>query len=273
LASTTNAKSDTRFQALAEMVTVIESANVRNVMSSNIEWTDATWNPATGCSKVSPGCKNCYAETLSIRLKAMKQKKYVNGFKYTEHEEELQKPIHWKKPRMIFVNSMSDLFHEDATDSFIDAVFEIMMTNHRHTYQVLTKRPKRMREFVDKFISVRGGLHEIPKHIWLGTSIENKDVMHRLDELKNVKCKIKFVSFEPLLEMVMPDLEGINWAIVGGESGAHARRIEKDWIQIIQKLCTLHDTAFFFKQWGGRFPKERGSLLDGKKYQEFPKID
>ena len=241
-------------------------------MSSNIEWTDATWNPATGCSKVSPGCKNCYAETMSVRLQAMKQKKYVNGFKYTEHPDELEKPIHWKKPRMIFVNSMSDLFHEDATYSFIDFVFEIMMATPRHTYQVLTKRPKRMKEYVLNYCR-KNNLEEIPNHIWLGTSIENEDVMYRLDELKNVKCKIKFVSFEPLLGMVYPDLEGINWAIVGGESGAHARRIEKQWVERIQRLCAMHDTAFFFKQWGGRFPKQKGSLLDGKKYQEFPKID
>ncbi len=240
---------------------------------SAIEWTDATWNPATGCTKVSPGCKNCYAESLSLRLKAMKQKKYQYGFDYTEHETELQKPQHWKKPRMIFVNSMSDLFHESATDSFINDVFEIMMTTSRHTYQILTKRPKRMKEFVDKFISVRGGLDEIPNHIWLGTSVESHDYLFRITELKEVKCKIKFVSFEPLLGSIHPNLEGINWAIVGGESGPHARPIEEIWVKNLRDMCKNQNVVFFFKQWGGRWPKQKGNLLDGIKYQEFPKID
>ena len=241
---------------------------------SAIEWTDATWNPATGCSKVSPGCKNCYAETMSIRLKAMKQKKYANGFKYTEHGTELQKPQHWKKPRMIFVNSMSDLFHEDATDSFINDVFEIMMTTPRHTYQILTKRPQRMKEFVNKFISVRGGLREIPNHIWLGTSVESEEFTNRIIILSDVKCKIKFVSFEPLLGNILdPHLNYIDWAIVGGESGPNARPIEEAWVKNIQKFCNLQQTAFFFKQWGGRYPKEKGSLLDGKQYHEYPKLE
>lgn len=236
---------------------------------SAIEWTDATWNPATGCSKVSPGCQNCYAETLSARLKAMKQKKYANGFNYTEHPTELQKPQHWKKPRMIFVNSMSDLFHEAATNSFINDVFEIMMGTPRHTYQILTKRPKRMKEFVDKFISVRGGLDEIPNHIWLGTSVESHDYLFRIDQLRQVKCAIRFVSFEPLLGSIMPSLTDIHWAIVGGESGPHARPIHEDWVRNIHDVCRMYDTAFFFKQWGGRWPKQKGNLLDGKKYQEY----
>lgn len=239
---------------------------------SSIEWTDATWNPATGCTEVSPGCKNCYAKTMSARLMKMGQKKYKNNFTYTEHPTELQKPQHWKKPRMIFVNSMSDLFHEAATDSFIDDVFEIMMATQRHTYQILTKRPQRMKEFVDKFISVRGGLDEIPNHIWLGTSVESQDYNFRIDILKQIKCEIKFVSFEPLLGHCFPNLEGINWAIAGGESGPHARPVLEAWIKNIRTACSVHNTAFFFKQWGGRYPKEKGSLLDGKQYHEYPKL-
>ena len=239
---------------------------------SAIQWTEATWNPATGCSKVSPGCKLCYAEKMSKRLMLMGQKKYKNNFSYTEHPNEIDKPLDWKKGKMIFVNSMSDLFHELATDSFINSVFETMMMATQHTYQILTKRPQRMKEFVDKFISVRGGLETIPKHIWLGTSVENQDYISRVEILKQVNCTMKFVSFEPLIGPVEPNLDGINWAIVGGESGYGYRPIEESWIRIIQNKCALHGTAFFFKQWGGIHPKAKGALLDGKEYQEFPKI-
>ena len=240
---------------------------------SSIEWTEETWNPATGCSKVSPGCQNCYAEKMSARLMKMGQKKYANNFNYTEHEEDLNKPFLIKKPTMIFVNSMSDLFHEFATDSFITSVFETMMQANHHTYQVLTKRPDRMKEFVDKYISVNGGLEEIPKHIWLGTSVESQRYTSRIEILKQVKCKVKFVSFEPLLENVNSDLTGIDWAIVGGESGFNARPIKEEWIKNIRASCRVYGTSFFFKQWGGRYPKEKGNLLDGIKYQEWPKID
>jgi len=239
---------------------------------SAIEWTDQTWNPATGCTKVSPGCKNCYAETMSFRLKKMGNKKYANAFDYTEHPDELTKPQHWKKPRMIFVNSMSDLFHEAATDSFINDVFEIMMTVKRHTYQILTKRPQRMKEFVDKFISVRGGLDEIPNHIWLGTSVESSDYLFRIDQLRQVNCAVRFVSFEPLLGPILPGLTNIHWAIVGGESGHGARPIQEYWVKSIRDVCKIYNTAFFFKQWGGYYPKQKGNLLEGRKYLEYPKL-
>ena len=250
---------------------VIENVSVRSVMSS-IEWTDATWNPATGCSKVSPGCKNCYAEKMSARLKAMGQEKYKNNFEYTEHPDSLNTPLKWKKPRMIFVNSMSDLFHENATDDFITAVFDTMLLANHHTYQILTKRPKRMMDFVSRY-NLSKNIDEIPKHIWLGTSVENQDYDFRIDILRAVKCRVKFVSFEPLLGNINPFLKGIDWAIVGGESGSNSRPIYYDWIKNIQKSCEKYNTAFFFKQWGGTNKKKSGAELDGKKYQEFPKID
>ena len=239
---------------------------------TTIEWTEATWNPATGCTEVSPGCKNCYAKPLSFRLQKMNKEKYKNGFDYTEHANEIDKPLHWKKPRMIFVNSMSDLFHENATNQFISLVFDTMMMAKQHTFQVLTKRPQRMKHFVDRYISVRGGLEKIPEHIWLGTSVESREYESRIWMLKQVNCRIKFVSFEPLLDHIFPDLAGIDWAIVGGESGPNHRRVSETWIKNIRTACTLYGTAFFFKQWGGRWPKENGNLLDGKKYQEFPNV-
>lgn len=239
---------------------------------SAIEWTDQTWNPATGCSEISPGCKNCYAKKMSKRLMLMGQKKYKNNFEYTEHPDDLNKPFTWKKPKMIFVNSMSDLFHENATDEFISSVFDTMFMANHHTYQVLTKRPKRMMDFVTKYLSVDGAKNTIPKHIWLGTSVESKDYDFRIDILRAINCQVKFVSFEPLIGSVNPFLKGIDWAIVGGESGSNSRPIFYDWIKTIQKSCAKYDTAFFFKQWGGANKKKAGALLDGKKYQEFPKI-
>jgi protein gp37 len=239
---------------------------------SAIEWTDATWNPATGCTKISSGCKECYASTLSLRLKAMKQQKYKNGFEYTEHVNEIDKPLHWKKPRKIFVNSMSDVFHEKATDNFISAIFDTMMRASHHIYQVLTKRPERMRDFVSKYISVHGGMTEIPNHIWLGTSVENQQVTNRINYLKEIPC-IRFVSFEPLLGEIETDLNDIHWAIVGGESGRNFRDvIKEEWVLKLKQQCRNNNTAFFFKQWGGNYPKEKGDLLLGKQYHEYPII-
>jgi len=238
---------------------------------SNIEWTEATWNPATGCTKVSTGCKNCYAETLSKRLQKMKQKKYKNGFEYTEHENELDKPLHWKKSRRIFVNSMSDLFHEKATDSFIDAVFHTMMIAKQHTYQILTKRPQRMKDFIDKWISVHGGLDKVPEHIWLGVSVENEEVADRIDILKTIPC-IRFISFEPLLDLIEHDLTGIHWAIVGGESGQGYRPVQEAWVQILKDQCRWYNVAFFFKQWGGNYPTQYGRKLDKQTYDEYPQL-
>ena len=237
---------------------------------SSIEWTEETWNPATGCTQISTGCKNCYASALSKRLKAMGQKKYVNGFKYTEHEESLETPFNWKRSRKIFVNSMSDLFHENATDEFISKVFYTMLKADWHTYQILTKRPQRMRDFVAKLLKIKN-LKELPNHIWLGTSVENQAHVWRIEYLKQISC-IRFVSFEPLLGPIETNLTGIHWAITGGESGANFRPVEKDWIVSTKKICDLYKVPWFFKQWGGLRPKSGGKVLDGKTYQNYPKL-
>lgn len=239
---------------------------------SAIEWTDQTWNPATGCTKVSPGCDNCYAEKMSKRLMLMGQKKYKNNFTYTEHPDELNKPFTWKKPKMIFVNSMSDLFHKDATDEFIFAVFDTMRIAKHHTYQILTKRPLRMKQTIRKYLKVYGGLDTMPNHIWFGVSVENNQTTWRITLLRDINCSVRFISFEPLLEKIeKPNLEKIDWVIVGGESGPNARPIKEDWIKYLKDCCDVSGSTFFFKQWGGRYPKEKGNLLNGKKYQEFPR--
>ena len=241
---------------------------------SAIEWTDRTWNPATGCTKISTGCKNCYAETLSKRLKTMGQKKYENEFEYTEHENSIDQPLNWKKPSMIFVNSMSDLFHENATDEFLEKVFYVMKQANWHQFQILTKRPHLMKEFFDRTERFYGGFNGIiPSNIWIGTSIENSDNLHRLQILKQTPGRIKFISFEPLLGRIGDvDLKEIDWVIVGGESGPHFRDvIKKEWVLEIRDVCERDSVAFFFKQWGGFRPKSKGNLLDGKQYLNYPK--
>lgn len=240
---------------------------------SNIEWTDRTWNPATGCTQISPGCKNCYAKTLSKRLKAMGQEKYRNNFEYTEHEKYLDEPLKWKKPSMIFVNSMSDLFHEKSTDKFLYKVFATMMKAKWHTYQILTKRADLMELFF-RYHNHDLGFKTVPKHIWIGTSVESSYYLFRIERLKNIKAETKFVSFEPLLERIgNVDLKGINWAIVGGESGPNFRDvIKKEWVIELRDICRRDGVKFFFKQWGGRYPKEKGNMLDGKQYQEYPEV-
>jgi len=232
---------------------------------SAIQWTDATWNPSTGCSKISPGCKNCYAERLSARLKWMRNPKYKKGFRFTLHEDALDIPLKWGKPRKIFVNSMSDLFHESMPDDFLKKCFDVMVKADWHTYQVLTKRPDRMLSFTKQY-------GKIPDHIWLGTSVELPLYKDRIDILREVHAKVKFVSFEPLLgSMGEIDLTGISWAIVGGESGPHFREVETEWIRDIRKQCKKQRVSFFFKQWGGRTSKSGGRTLDGKEWSEFPK--
>ena len=239
--------------------------------NSSIEWTEATWNPTTGCDKVSPGCKNCYAETLSKRLKAMGQLKYKNNFKFTEHPQDLELPLTWKKPRRIFVNSMSDLFHEEARMEYIHKCFDTMLKADHHIYQVLTKRPKIMCDFSKLYEEKYGGL--IPPHIWMGTSVENKDYRYRIDELRDVKCNTRFLSIEPLLgTMGKINLSNIDWVIIGGESGAHFRAVKKEWILDIIKQCKEQKVAVFFKQWGGLRPKSGGREINGKTYSEYPKI-
>lgn len=233
---------------------------------SAIEWTDASWNPSTGCSKVSPGCRNCYAERLSARLKMMGNPKYTKGFKFTLHEDALDVPLKWKEPRKIFVNSMSDMFHERMPDDFVEKCFEIMKKADWHVYQILTKRPERMLEFAGKY-------GKIPDHIWLGTSVELDLYKSRIETLRKVPCKIRFVSFEPLLgDLGKLDLRGISWAIVGGESGPKHRPIEAKWVREIRKQCKEQRVAFFFKQWGGIRPKSGGRILDGKEWNEYPTI-
>ena len=238
-------------------------------LKSGIQWTDATWNPATGCSKVSPGCKNCYAETLAHRLQAMGQPKYGNGFTYTEHPYDVDLPLKWKKPRKIFVNSMSDLFHEEADPAFVMKCFEVMIRADWHVYQILTKRPHGMAEFSLRFQERFGRV--IPEHIWMGTSVEDQNRSPRIEELRQVRCKTRFISFEPLLGPVSNlDLSGVVWAIIGGESGKGFRPIRKEWVLDIILQCRRQGVRVFFKQWGGYRPKSKGRLVDGVEYNEYP---
>ena len=231
--------------------------------ASKIEWTDATWNPVTGCSKVSPGCKRCYAERLSKRLKATGMAKYRNGFAVTLHPDTLDIPLRWRKPRSIFVNSMSDLFHAEVPDEFIAAVFDVMDRAHWHRYQVLTKRPERVAS-LDSWLPW-------PAQIWQGVSVENADYAHRIDLLRATSAAVKFLSLEPLLgPLPNLNLAGIDWVIVGGESGPGARPMQPDWARDIRDQCQAADIAFHFKQWGGVFKKRNGRVLDGRTWDEMP---
>lgn len=233
--------------------------------NSKIEWTEATWNPVTGCTKLSSGCKNCYAELMTKRLKAMGQSKYANGFQVTIHENELQRPLSWKKPHMVFVNSMSDLFHAEVPDEFIVNVVETMMDASIHTFQILTKRSERLIA-MDRVI-------DWPDNVWAGVTVEESRYIERIEHLRGIKAKIKFLSFEPLLGP-FPDLDlaGIDWVIVGGESGPKARPIEEDWVLSIRDCCIAANVPFFFKQWGGRNKKKSGRLLQGRTWDEMPNV-
>jgi len=238
---------------------------------STIEWTEATWNPSTGCSKVSSGCKNCYAERLSLRLRAMGLAKYRRGFRFTEHEAEIGRPLTWTRSRRIFVNSMSDLFHEEATWPFVSRCFDTMMEANWHTYQVLTKRPRRMAAFSRRFARAYG--HDIPPHIWMGTSVENAITVGRIDRLREVRCSVRFVSFEPLLGRIEGvDLSGIDWAIIGGESGRGHRQVREEWVAGLIKECKRQRVRVFFKQWGGIRPKSGGREIGGRTYDEYPAV-
>ncbi len=230
---------------------------------SSIEWTESTWNPVSGCTKISAGCLNCYAERMARRLKAMKQPRYKNGFKVSLHPEALKEPYRWRAPRVVFVNSMSDLFHEKIPVSFIQDVFKVMNENKRHTFQVLTKRADRLREVASQL--------EWSENIWMGVTIENNDYVHRADDLRYIDAATKFLSLEPLLGP-LPDLDltGIDWAIVGGESGPGSRPIEEEWVLQIKDNCQLNDVPFFFKQWGGTNKKKAGRLLEGKTWDNYP---
>ncbi len=235
---------------------------------SSIEWTDSSWNPVTGCTKISSGCANCYAERLSKRLQKMNPKgKYRNAFKVVLHPQDLELPLKWKTPKTIFVNSMSDLFHKDVPDNFIKKIFDVMEKANWHTFQILTKRPERMNYFTNNVFK------KILPNVWLGTSMEDRRVIHRLKELKSTKAKIRFISFEPLIGQIgKVSLKGIHWAIVGGESGKYHRPIKEEWVLEIRDQCKSQNVPFFFKQWGGLTSKSGGRLLKGKTYDEYPYI-
>lgn len=230
---------------------------------SKIEWTGSTWNPTTGCTKLSAGCTNCYAEKMALRLKSMGLEKYKDGFKIKMHPSSLKEPYSWKKPRMVFVNSMSDLFHESMPLSFIEKVFSVMKENPQHIFQVLTKRSELLSKYSNSL--------NWTQNIWMGVSIEDFTQIGRLQNLKSTNAAIKFLSIEPLLtELPYLDLSGIDWVIVGGESGAKYRSIHKDWVVSIKNNCNDFNVPFFFKQWGGKNKKKNGRLLDGKTYDEMP---
>jgi protein gp37 len=231
--------------------------------TSSIEWTEVTWNPTTGCAKVSPGCKNCYAERLSKRLHAMGVEKYTNGFDLTLHENTLEIPLHWKKPKKIFVNSMSDLFHKEVPTDFIQKVFTVMNRAHWHQYQILTKRAERLLEL--------DPLLEWSSNVWMGVSVESEDFAERIELLRQTHAKIKFLSLEPLLgPLANLNLTGIDWVIVGGESGPKSRPLSPEWVTSIKTQCEEANVAFFFKQWGGVNKKRNGRLLEGRTWDEMP---
>jgi protein gp37 len=232
--------------------------------NSSIEWTEATWNPVTGCTKVSEGCRNCYAARMAKRLHAMGAANYRNGFKLTMHEEALRLPLEWKKPRRIFVNSMSDLFHRDVPLSFIKRVFGVMGEAKQHQFQILTKRSERLLKLDSELVWA--------PNIWMGVSVENADVVDRIDCLRETCAKVKFLSIEPLLgPLPFLNLTGIDWVIVGGESGPHARAMKEEWVREIRDQCVANGTAFFFKQWGGVFKKTTGRVLEGRTWDDFPR--
>lgn len=243
---------------------MILSKNITTKMAqSSIEWTEMTWNPTTGCTKISSGCKFCYAEIMSKRLKAMGVEKYKDAFKVKTHPDQLNIPYTWKSSKIVFVNSMSDLFHKDIPLDFIKQVFKVMNDNPNHVFQVLTKRAERLFE-----------VHKELKwthNIWMGVSVENESVIDRIDFLRKTKARVKFLSCEPLIgPLPNLNLKKIDWVIVGGESGHRPRPMVADWVLDIQEQCEKLNVAFFFKQWGGRNKKANGRLLNGKTYDEMP---
>ena len=240
---------------------------------TQIEWTEQTWNPTTGCTKVSPGCKHCYAETMAVRLKAMRANGYDNGFELSLMSDRLDQPLRRKKPTIYFVNSMSDLFHEDIPNSYLDKIFDVIKNTPQHTYQILTKRSERMKEY---FMDA-----EVPANVWLGVSVEDKKYgIPRIDDLRNINATVRFLSVEPLLEDLGSfKLKNIHWVIVGGESGPKARPMQESWVDNIYRLCKKSNVAFFFKQWGGwgadgkkRAKKENGRKFNGKTWNEMPPV-
>jgi protein gp37 len=232
--------------------------------NSAIEWTEATWNPVTGCTKISPGCKHCYAERMAKRLQAMGQPNYTNGFGLTMHDHAIELPLTWRKPRTIFVNSMSDLFHEAVPVEFILRVFDVMRRADWHQYQLLTKRSERL-------LALDAELVWLP-HVWMGVSVEAKECVHRIDDLRRTHAHTKFLSVEPLLgPLPNLDLSGIDWVIVGGESGPGARPMKAEWVTSIRDQCRQARVSFFFKQWGGLQKKRAGRELEGRTWDEMPR--
>lgn len=230
---------------------------------TKIEWTECSWNPITGCTKISDGCLNCYAAKFAKRLKAMHNPRYKNGFDVTIHQDLLEAPLYWKKPCKIFVNSMSDLFHKDVPDDVIFKIFDTMNKATQHTFQILTKRSERLMQLSNQL--------NWTSNIWMGVSIENNDVVFRAEHLRETKAAIKFISAEPLLGPLSHlNLSGIDWLIVGGESGPHSRPMQKEWVLDLKRMAKEKDVAFFFKQWGGTNKKKAGRLLDGQTYDEYP---
>jgi len=233
-------------------------------MKTAIEWTESTWNPVTGCTKISPGCQHCYAERMSARLKAMGQRRYRNGFQVTLHADALRAPLAWTRPQMIFVNSMGDLFHREVPLSFIQAVFEVMGEAEHHIFQVLTKRAKRLAAVASQL--------PWPPNVWAGVTVETDEYTWRLDCLRQVPATVRFVSFEPLLGRIEDvSLRGISWVIVGGESGPGARPMGADWARQIRDACRAADVPFFFKQWGGVRRTQAGRRLDGRLWDQYPR--
>ncbi len=232
-------------------------------INSSIEWTQATWNPVTGCTKISPGCKNCYAECMARRLRAMGSPNYVNGFRVTVHEHQIDKPLRWKRPMAVFVNSMSDIFHEEVSIDFILKIFRVMELAGHHRFQLLTKRAERLSMLDPK----------LPWHdnVWMGVTVETADYVFRIDHLRHTGARIKFLSLEPLLgPLAGLDLRGIDWVIVGGESGPRARPMHPDWVTEIRDQCLDANVPFFFKQWGGKNKKKGGRLLEGCFWDQMP---
>ncbi len=234
--------------------------------TSSIEWTEATWNPVTGCTKISPGCKFCYAERMAKRLQAMGKERYADGFDLTLQPDVVELPLRWKKPRIIFVNSMSDLFHKDVPTTFIQDCFRVMSEASQHTFQVLTKRPERVAEIAEEL--------PWPPNVWMGTSVENQDYVWRIRMLREIPAAVRFLSVEPLLGPIsrLP-ISGIDWVIVGGESGPGARPMKEEWVTQIRDRCLKFEVPFFFKQWGGVNKKRTGRTLEGKTWDQMPQID
>ena len=236
-------------------------------VKSSIEWTDATWNPVTGCTKISRGCDNCYAERIAERFRGTRGHPFENGFDLTLRPERLQQPLSWKKPRKIFVNSMSDLFHKKIPKEFIDRVFDTMESADQHIFQVLTKRSSLMKNY----LQLRYRKHQAPSHIWCGVSVEDHISISRIRHLQKTPASVRFLSIEPLLGPIGKiDLDGISWVIVGGESGPNARPMKKEWVLEIRDHCKQEGVDFFFKQWGGFTSKSGGRILDGVEYNAMP---